>query len=332
MPWKQLLKMGKIKPSQESIDMFVSTGDEIIKRIRDKIKNLVESDIYWATLTPSQAALMVYGVPPPTPKETIKLMEDIFVDKEKLLEPEFVDILKNNRKHYKDIEHGDLKEITGAQVDKLLNDSERYLQRIKKLFEQLYELKEKESLSHIKDNVLTITRDLLKTQDLEKVKDSDMEKLFQEKLVDTGIVPNKYHSILKKLLVKIHDKGKLTKNEITALKKEAEEYLKFIIETIQRIRIRNIESSKVRIHHEKKTGEIFFFENDVFVIKDIEDRNDISKGKIEKNTISDLKKSSYEDLEKHVDSVKKIERPKLNDIMIESIKKIFGDEFEIVLN
>ena len=29
MPWKQLLKMGKVKPSQEAIDIFMSSGDQL---------------------------------------------------------------------------------------------------------------------------------------------------------------------------------------------------------------------------------------------------------------------------------------------------------------
>ena len=43
-------------------------------------------DIYYAILTPSQAALMLHGIPPPAPKETASLMREIFVHKEKLLQ------------------------------------------------------------------------------------------------------------------------------------------------------------------------------------------------------------------------------------------------------
>ena len=70
MPWKQLLKMGKIKPSREAIDLFMSTGDQMLNRIKFKLKDIGMEDIYYALLTPSQAALMMYGVPPPTPRET----------------------------------------------------------------------------------------------------------------------------------------------------------------------------------------------------------------------------------------------------------------------
>ena len=69
MPWKLLLEMGRIKPSPEAIDTFVASGDKMMERVRFKLREIIEADIYWSTLTPSQAALMMYGVAPPTPKE-----------------------------------------------------------------------------------------------------------------------------------------------------------------------------------------------------------------------------------------------------------------------
>ena len=74
MPWKQLLKMGKIKPSAEAIDMFMGSGEQVIRRVQLKLNEIGMEDIYYALLTPSQAALMLYGVAPPSPKETGSLM------------------------------------------------------------------------------------------------------------------------------------------------------------------------------------------------------------------------------------------------------------------
>src|SRR3989344_587645 len=105
MPWKQLLKMGKIKPSSEAIDMFMSTGEQSLKRVRFKLREIGMEDIFYAILTPSQAALMLYGVTPPTPKETPQVLDELLVKKEKLLEPEYVKILEEQIQLRKDIEH-----------------------------------------------------------------------------------------------------------------------------------------------------------------------------------------------------------------------------------
>src|SRR3990167_7917988 len=104
MPWKLLLKMGRIRPSQEAIDMQLEIGAKLLERVKARLLSIVSEDLYYAALNPSQAALMLYGIPPPTPKETVTLMEDIFVKKEKLLEKKYVDILERIRKYYKDFE------------------------------------------------------------------------------------------------------------------------------------------------------------------------------------------------------------------------------------
>ena len=41
MPWKQLLRMGKLKPSPEAIDLFMSMGDKTIKRAKAALLDIL---------------------------------------------------------------------------------------------------------------------------------------------------------------------------------------------------------------------------------------------------------------------------------------------------
>src|SRR3989339_601683 len=50
MPWKALLKMGKLKPSPEAIDMFMSMGDKTVKRAKKALLEIVVHDIYWSII------------------------------------------------------------------------------------------------------------------------------------------------------------------------------------------------------------------------------------------------------------------------------------------
>ena len=94
MPWKSLLRMGKLKPSPEAIDMFMSMGDKTVTRVKSALLDVVINEIYWGITTPSQALLMLYGLPPPTPKQIVSEMKRIFVDKEKMLEKRYINILE----------------------------------------------------------------------------------------------------------------------------------------------------------------------------------------------------------------------------------------------
>ena len=101
MPWKLLLRMGKIKPSPEAIEMFMSLGEKVADNVKRKLNEILIDDIYWGVITPSQAVLMLYGLAPPTPRETYALMKEIFVKKEKLLELKYVATLEKIVEIYK---------------------------------------------------------------------------------------------------------------------------------------------------------------------------------------------------------------------------------------
>ncbi|PIO04633.1 hypothetical protein COT47_08165, partial [Candidatus Woesearchaeota archaeon CG08_land_8_20_14_0_20_43_7] len=146
MPWKQLLRMGKIKPSAEAIDLFMSSGDHALKRIRYKLRDIGQEEIYYALLTPSQAALMLYGIPPPAPKETPHLLREIFVKKENCIEEKYIKILDDVIKLRTDLMNGKKKDFTGTEADKLVEDAKTYMKEIGKLFKKLEMTKEKENI------------------------------------------------------------------------------------------------------------------------------------------------------------------------------------------
>ena len=162
MPWKQLLKMGKIKPSAEAIDLFMGSGEQVLRRVKLKLNEIGMEDTYYAILTPSQAALMHYGIPPPAPKETAEIMREVFVSKEKMLEEKFVKILERNIQIRKAIEHGEKKELTGKEIDDLTDDADKYLKRIKRLFTQIERIREEKDVVNIYDSITAIARDVLK--------------------------------------------------------------------------------------------------------------------------------------------------------------------------
>ena len=64
-------------------------------------------------------------------------MREIFVQKEKMLEDKFVKTLEKVIDVRKSIEHGEKKDVTGKEIDELLNESDKYLKRIKRLFTQI---------------------------------------------------------------------------------------------------------------------------------------------------------------------------------------------------
>jgi len=336
MPWKQLLQMGKIKPSQEAIDMYMGSGEQMLERVRDKMKDIGMEDFFWATLTPSQAALMLYGVPPPTPKETPNVMREIFVKKEHMLKDSDVDILAKVIKVRKDMEHGTKKTVSGSEIDSLLTDTEKYLKIINKLFDEINERKEQESIIHTYETIVTIIRDVLRLEGIDRVKDTETVKIFETELIHLGKIPEKYLRMLNEIVKakKDYDEKKLNKTDIENVKKSSRELIKFLVEYMQRKRGRELEKTKIRVKHGEKYGEVILLGEVAFVIHDIDDETrGISKAVIEKDGgLGTLVDSNNEELEKYLAKVEIPPKVFIKQEVFNDLKNIFGRDVEILVN
>tara|TARA_Y100000310_G_scaffold137447_1_gene136339 strand:+ start:29179 stop:31065 length:1887 start_codon:yes stop_codon:yes gene_type:complete len=334
-PWKQLLRMGKIKPSREAIDLFMSTGEQSLKRLKHKIKDMGMEDTFYAILTPSQAAIMLYGLPPPTPKETPEVLEEIFVKKEKMLEQKYVDILKANVNLRKTIEHGEKKELSGTELDEYVKNAEKFLERIKKLFQQI-ELKHNEkSIVHLYDEIVTIIRDVLKMEGIERAQDEEIIKLFEDELISTGKVPARYLRDLNEIVEskRKHDMKKLTKNDIEKARKGSGGLIRFLIEYMQRKRGKEMERAKIRIKHGEKYGEVILLDKVAFVIHDMDQKElRIEKAQVNPDgSLGTLETSNLEEFEKELAKKRMPTRVFIKEPIFEDLKRIFGKHVEVLL-
>lgn len=326
LPWKSLLRMGKIKPSPEAVDMFMSSGDRLEEVIDRRIMDIAVLDIYWGVLTPSQGLLMLYGLTPPTPKETVKLIREAFYEKEKLLEKKYVDIIANIVTYYKDYEHGKHKKMTGVQLDKFAKDATDYIKRLKDLRSQIEKrVQEKDIEEHYK-NVFGMLESLLK-----KKTESAILKEFDEKLIKEGKFPPRFLANLKFIseVKKKSDKekqeirGKKGKSKENSLRKEVDTARKYsaeitnaLIEYTQRCDFLSMDRTRFIIKG-KKPAEVFFLK-DTFVIEKEKIRK-VSGGKLVETKIEDLNSQ----LSEH-----KSESTKIDTKALDIIKKEFGD-FEL---
>ena len=326
MPWKLLLKMGRVRPSPEAIDMQMDIGDKMLERTRFKLLSVVGEDVYYAILNPAQAALMLYGVNPPTPKETISLMREIFVKKEKLFLEKHVKLLEDVRTFYKGIEHGNVKEVSGKKIDDLLIKSKEYLKAIKILFDNLQKQKDRENVDNLFQSCNMLIKDLLNTYDM---KETDIENGFK-KLINKNEIPKKYMDVYKK--VKEAKIKKLSKPENDRIAREARIFLSSLAEFIQRKRDYDIERVRIRIKYGNKYGDVYVFNDKSFIIEDIDAKEKVvSKADIKDGRLKDISRSSMEDFEKFTKENKVYLKVFVKEKLVEDLKQIFGKDIEIMV-
>jgi hypothetical protein len=320
MPWKVLLKMGKLKPSPEAIDMFISMGDKTVKRAKDALLDILVHDIYWGVITPSQALLMLYGLPPPTPKETVKGMREIFVEKEKMLEAKFVNILEKVVGKYKEFEHETLKEIKGQELDELIKGTEEYIERLKELRGQIEKRSQGKTIEEIYKQVF----ELLKPITNKSTNSAIIEEF--EKLIKEGKFNSQNSKIIKNIIDAKEDfkKGKTNINMIENVRKESTSLINSLIEYSQRKDLMDFDKRRMILkYHEKdkdKAAEILAYDKEIFLFKD---------GKIKKIT-NKIEESNMEEVSKAMSQQKEKKSANLSSEMLTLLKKELGD-FEISL-
>ncbi|MBI2629323.1 nucleotidyltransferase domain-containing protein [Candidatus Pacearchaeota archaeon] len=244
IPWKLLLKMGKIKPSPEAIDMFMSMGDKVEKTAKRRLLDIVVGDVYWGVITPAQALLMLYGLPPPVPKETAQIFKETFVEKEKILEKKYADILDKIIKIYKDYEHGKITEITGSEVDELIKDTDDFIKRMKKLREEIEKVSQKNIIEQIESDVFKLLENLFG-----KKSKNELVEIFERELVKKGKMPIKMLQILKDIekAMKEFKSGKIKKHDIENARKDAAILINHLIDYGQRCDLITIDKSRMQI-------------------------------------------------------------------------------------
>ncbi len=320
MPWKVLLKMGKLKPSPEAIDMFISMGDKTIKRAKNALLDILVQDIYWGIITPSQALLMLYGLPPPTPRQTVKEVREIFVEKEKMLEEKFAKILEKVVDRYKEFEHEKLKEIKGEELDELIKGTEEYIERLKELRKQIEKRAQEKTIDEIYKQVFELLKIVTG-----KSSNSAIIESFNE-LVKGGKFSSQHSKIIDNIIEAKDEfkKGKTNIHMIDNVRKEAASLINVLIEYSQRKDLMDFDKRRMILKYKEgekeKAAELLIYDKEAFLFKD---------GKIKKIT-NKIEEASMDEVSKAMEKQKEKKTANMPFEIFTLLKKELG-EFEVVL-
>lgn len=183
--WKRLLNKGEIKPTSEAIDTYFRGIDFLEKDVFNKFKNIVMEDIFWPTIYSTQAVLMALGYIPPYPKTLPSFIKTIN-EKENIFEEEDILFLEKILKYRKELEHGEITEIEGKEIDELLKNAIDYFKKMKKKYRKIIlNYREKEIYDLLKENKKL----------LEMIYDID-DFSFLNVLIEKGLITKKIEEFL----------------------------------------------------------------------------------------------------------------------------------------
>jgi len=278
---------------------------------------------------------MLYGMAPPTPRETIKLLDEVFVKKEKLLEKKYVDLLQKVFDYYKQIEHGKITEVSGKDIDDFLANADDFLTRIKKLFNQIQKKRDKESIDEMCKTCNSLFEDVLEFEKIKFSTNTNYSNLFKKHLIDKKILPAKdldtFNLILK--TKKEFSSEKLNPTELEKIRREGRVLIKDLLEYIQRRRGYELDRAKIRFKYGEKFGEALLLDNIAFVIEDLASESKrVIKAELKNGILGKFEESSFEEMELALKDIKIPPKVFIKEHIFEGLRKQFGSDIEILLN
>lgn len=141
VPLQMLYKSGNILPTKESVDSNILTAEELLNWADDTLSKKLTSDLFNSVVSAGQSLLMELGYLPPTPKEVSRELESIAVEKEHILSKEDAETVADIVRWYKEIDHGEVKSVSGEEYAKRYNQTKKVVDNILKEIERLREKK-----------------------------------------------------------------------------------------------------------------------------------------------------------------------------------------------
>ena len=316
-PWKALLRMGRLKPSPEAIDMFMSMGNEVVPRSKRTLMTDVFTNIFWGVTTPAQALIMLNGGAPPNPKkELIPAFKKAFYDT-KMIEKKHIDFLDKVIKTWRDYEHEKIKEIKGAEIDKFIDGSDAFLKRLKELKKQIEEQSQVKTVEQVYKQVF----DLAKIVVEEKVPVKILS-VFEKDFVKKGKFTKQHLKVMEDIfdLKKTFKKGKTGMRKVDEIRRNSANLVNALTEYTQRSELLQFNKGRMVLKYKEGIAELLNVSGKSFLVRgsDIKEIN----AKLKDVAIAEL----TEAVEKQKDEENVVINPKIFYILCKEL----GD-FEIII-
>jgi len=210
VPIRKLLELGKIPATLEAVEKFMETAPQKINRVETAKLYMIAEDLYYAMLNSAQAVLMYMGQNPPSPKHTPIDVKESLVDGG-LLEKEYLDYLESIIDFRKKVEHKEIKDVPGQQLDEFIEKSKKFISRMEQLLLQLQK-KKKETMVE-KNYEVMIKAAVAALKKLERLPPDpkDLPHAIKKDLIDMKYVDPYFDDVFKRVITmrKMLDEDKI---------------------------------------------------------------------------------------------------------------------------
>lgn len=133
---QKLVRNKIIKPKQIAVERQLKIAKQLMRMTYHSVNRGLIQNLEGAIISSTQSLLMEMGVEPPAPKQTPNMIKQYLVDK-KILSEEYYTIAKNVIQTYKDIEHNKRQNLSGQELQKMYNETNKFVNQIEQLLSDI---------------------------------------------------------------------------------------------------------------------------------------------------------------------------------------------------
>jgi uncharacterized protein (UPF0332 family)/predicted nucleotidyltransferase len=199
IPMRKLLEMGEFPITPEAAHTRFDSVPKRVERVRNVKLYMIAEDMYYAMLDAAQAVLMYIGVGPPPPKTAANILRENLV-KPGLLEEEYAKMLEDITDFRKRVEHKEVKDIRGSEVDEWIVKTEKYVERFEKLLKDLETNRKTFDVQKNYEVMLKASVAALKSMNKMPKESEKLPEAFKKNLIEPGLVNPMYSDVFEKVL------------------------------------------------------------------------------------------------------------------------------------
>jgi len=201
IPWKRLLKAGKIPRTREALENYIDSSLKKISRAKTVKLLIVVEDCYYSMIQSAQAVLMQMGLDPPVPRRTYEALREYLV-RPGILEGYYAEWLREIVDIRKKVEHKKLIELPGEQVDRWISRAEKFVKKMLSIYNMM-EAKKREKI--LEKTYKTLQRavaealkrkhglsEKLEVEEVEKTLGMTLREALEKEWVESGKIDKEY--------------------------------------------------------------------------------------------------------------------------------------------
>ncbi|MEM5820896.1 MAG: nucleotidyltransferase domain-containing protein [Candidatus Aenigmatarchaeota archaeon] len=242
--FRYLWLSGRIPKTREAIEKYIEDAPKKILRAKSVKLLQIAEDCYYAIVNSAQAVLMFLDKAPPSPSKLYEEFKKELVDRN-LVEPEYAEWIKEIVELRKKIEHQEIKEIKGEEVDLWIERAQKFVEKMILLLSVL-EIRKIESIAiRTREVSRELMRRALKTLNI-PFDENNLVEVFKESFIKKGYISSMYLNVLNRI-EEIHSlilEGKINKIDFDEVYKLREDV---------RLMIRDVGKVLEELQKENKT-------------------------------------------------------------------------------